>query len=47
MISELVYVQSVLGRTMLVADWTDKSRSYEMFRLHMDSHRGGSGGAEF
>ena len=46
MISELVYVQSVLGWTMLVADWTDKSRSYEMFRLHMDSHRGGSGGAE-
>ena len=31
---------------MLVADWADKSRSYEMFRFHMNSHRGGSIGAE-
>ena len=46
MISELVDVQSVLSRTMLVADWADKSLSDQMFGFHVDSNRGGSIGAE-
>ena len=46
MISELVNVQCVLSRTMLVADWAGKSWSNQMFGFHMDSHRGGSIGAE-
>ena len=46
MISELVYIQSILSRTMLVADWTLESRRDQMFGLHMNSHRGCSVGGE-
>ena len=46
MISELVDVQCVLSRAMLVADWADKSLSDQMFGFHVDSNRGGSIGAE-